>query len=131
MEPWSHEIVRTVSIWAAIVSVVLGFCLPLSSAAIGCLVAGGCLVAYASSVGALWQWPGSTVAIVVRLLFSVSGVALGAGVLRRALLFLAAPQGECGLPVMAAIAHCIMFVTFVGVELASWLGWWQLRHPTP
>jgi hypothetical protein len=121
--------VRAFSTTAAIVSVVLGSCLLISPADNWHLVAGGCLVAYASSVAALWLWPGSAIAIVVRLLFSVSGVALGAVPLRTALLFLAGAPQECGLPAMAAMAVCAMFVTFVGVELASWLGWWQLRHP--
>jgi hypothetical protein len=129
MERWSHDIVRTVSLTAAIVSVVLGSCLLISPADDGSLVAGGCLVAYACSVGSLWLWPGSAAAFVVRLLFSVSGVALGAVPLRNALLSLAGPPQECGLPAMAAMAVCAMFVTFVGVELASWVGWWQSRHP--
>jgi hypothetical protein len=127
MVPWSHEILRSVSISAAIVSVVVGFCLLISPADNGSLVAGGCLVAYASSVSALWLWTGSAVAIVARLMFSVSGVALGAVPLRNALLFLAAPPGGCGLPAMAAMAICVMFMTFVGVELASWIGWRQVR----
>jgi hypothetical protein len=131
MEPWSHEIVRGVSTTAALASVVLGGCLLIGFTDSASLVAGGCLVAYAASVTALWLWPSSRAAVVTRLLFSVVGVTFGAMTLRPTLQFLTdPPQEACGLPTVAALALCTLFGIFVAVELASWVGWRQLRRLT-
>jgi hypothetical protein len=126
--PWSHEFVLTVSMCGALAATVFGFCLLIGFADAGPQFAGGCLLAYACSAVALWRWPGSSAAIAIRLLFTVSGVALGAMVLRRVLEIQAEPgPRDCGLPTMAAMAFFTMVVMFFGLELASWIGWWQLR----
>lgn len=91
-------------------------------------IAGGSLVAYSVCGAALWVRPRTVFVIAARLLFSVGGAVMCALMLRSAILYLSQSHAEeCGLPAVAALAFCVMGLIFISVEVASWVGWWQMR----
>jgi len=83
-------------------------------------------IGYATCAAAVWRWPRSPVAIVLRVVFSLSGANFGT-VFLVAILATPMPVGGCGQGFVAAMMFCAFLLGYSVVETASWIGWCQLR----